>query len=330
MLDSGYESFIENLIENMSKDEGSKDTQKDQNSFKNEIKRQVVLCSATVTNQMEKLVSAHWTDSNQFSRLIEKQTHMNLSNLDHEFIKLGEKDKYGPLELILKEFKQFSKETGTSSMVFCNSIKSARSAEHTISKFGYKVSSLHGDIPPKLRQQYFDDFKNRRTEILISTDLGSRGLDFPFVSHIYNLDFPRTVSDYMHRAGRAGRAGRIGYVKSFYRNYDNPIIEEMRKSHEESTPMNIGNSAFNLRKDNERPVAGQKVSVSNPDKRRSLGDPLSKPSNLILRTYNQKSQKSKDDYKKPERVLQFKQKSKSADLRSKTSPLKEKIGKLAI
>lgn len=57
---------------------------------------------------------------------------------------------------------------------------------------------LHGDIPPKLRAENFDEFKERKTKILVATDLASRGLDFPFVSHIINLDFPRTSSDYLH------------------------------------------------------------------------------------------------------------------------------------
>jgi len=50
----------------------------------------------------------------------------------------------------------------------------------------------------------------------------------PFVSHIINFDFPKTTSDYLHRAGRAGRAGREGFVMSLYRERDMPILEEMQ------------------------------------------------------------------------------------------------------
>lgn len=75
---------------------------------------------------------------------------------------------------------------------------------------------MHGDIPPKIRAENFDEFKERKTNILVATDLASWGLDFPFVSHIINLDFPRTASDYLHRAGRAGRAGKKGFVISLY------------------------------------------------------------------------------------------------------------------
>ena len=60
--------------------------------------------------------------------------------------------------------------------------------------------------------------------MLVATDLASRGLDIPFVSHIINFDFPKTASDYLHRAGRAGRAGRPGFVTSMHRERDMPIL----------------------------------------------------------------------------------------------------------
>lgn len=74
----------------------------------------------------------------------------------------------------------------------------------------------------------FEKFKYRKCDILVATDLASRGLDLPFVSHIINFDFPKSTSDYLHRAGRAGRAGREGFVLSLYREKDLPILEEMK------------------------------------------------------------------------------------------------------
>ena len=84
-------------------------------------------------------------------------------------------------------------------------------------------------------------------QILVATDLASRGLDLPFVSHIINFDFPKTTSDYLHRAGRAGRAGRVGYVTSLYREKDLPILEAMKESHDNLKPLAIGRSAYSVR-----------------------------------------------------------------------------------
>lgn len=91
-----------------------------------------------------------------------------------------------------------------------------------------KSCSLHGEIPPKLRLSNYQKFKDRETNVLVATDLASRGLDMPFVSHVINFDFPKTTSDYLHRAGRAGRAGREGFVMSLYREKDLPILNEMK------------------------------------------------------------------------------------------------------
>jgi superfamily II DNA/RNA helicase len=81
-----------------------------------------------------------------------------------------------------------------------------------------KINSitLHGDISIKKRIEQFENFNDQKVKIMISTDLGSRGLDFPFLSHVINYDFPNTSSDYLHRAGRTGRAGRKGIVVSLY------------------------------------------------------------------------------------------------------------------
>lgn len=71
----------------------------------------------------------------------------------------------------------------------------------------------------------------------------------PFVSHVINFDFPRTVSDYLHRAGRTGRAGRAGKVLSLYRNKDLPILEQMKASYDTQEPLKINNSAYSTKEE---------------------------------------------------------------------------------
>ena len=78
---------------------------------------------------------------------------------------------------------------------------------YTYIKKGINCVSLHGDIPKRARDQNYNRFLSREVDILLSTDLGSRGLDFTFLTHVINYDFPLTNADYLHRAGRAGRAG---------------------------------------------------------------------------------------------------------------------------
>jgi superfamily II DNA/RNA helicase len=174
---------------------------------------------------------------------------MNLSNLKHEFIHIADFDKIKPLQLLYKEFKKYKRKHNTSAIVFCNSVQSCRAIEHALSEQGVKTTSMHGDIPSKQREKNFDAFKLQEVDVLVATDLASRGLDIPFVSHIINFDFPKTPADYLHRAGRAGRAGREGFVVSMYREKDMPLLEAMKQSHDSLEPLNVeGGSRYSIRR----------------------------------------------------------------------------------
>ena len=174
-------------------------------------------------------------------------------------------DKLKPLKMLAKEFRAYAQKNQTSCIVFCNSVQSARAVEHALAEEGEKTASLHGDIPPKMRHNNFDKFKDRKADVLVATDLASRGLDFPIVSHVINFDFPKSTSDYLHRAGRAGRAGRPGFVMSLCREKDDPILQEMRAAHDSHEPLKIKGSAYSIRNKvrilEERKRAGVKVSL---------------------------------------------------------------------
>jgi superfamily II DNA/RNA helicase len=74
------------------------------------------------------------------------------------------------------------------------------------------AGGLHGDMDRKARKQALEDFRRDRTRILVTSDLASRGLDIPGISHIIALDVPQTGDPYIHRAGRTGRAGNRGIM----------------------------------------------------------------------------------------------------------------------
>lgn len=205
---------------------------------------------------------------NGFSKIIEKKTHTNLAHVNHEFIHVSDMDKLQPLNLLIKEFKTFQnkKKKDSSCVIFCNSVSSARAINHALTNQGLKTSNMHGDIPSVLRAKEFQDFKDQKTEVLVATDLASRGLDFPFVSHVINFDFPKTVSDYLHRAGRTGRAGREGQVLSLYRNKDLGILEQMKASYDSQEPLKINNSAYTQKPGKEEKVTlGQNRERKDPE-----------------------------------------------------------------
>ncbi|XP_068135474.1 probable ATP-dependent RNA helicase DDX43 [Hyperolius riggenbachi] len=83
----------------------------------------------------------------------------------------------------------------------------------------YYADSLHGDKEQCDREQTLDQFRSGKLQMIVATDLASRGLDVHDVTHVFNYDFPRNVEEYVHRVGRTGRAGREGEsITLFCRN----------------------------------------------------------------------------------------------------------------
>lgn len=80
---------------------------------------------------------------------------------------------------------------------------------------GFKTGTLHGNKKQSQRQRTLQLFKQNQIQILLATDVASRGLDIDNVTHVINYDLPQTYEDYIHRIGRTGRAGKIGAALTF-------------------------------------------------------------------------------------------------------------------
>ncbi len=77
------------------------------------------------------------------------------------------------------------------------------------------AGSLSGDVPQRKRQHLIETFSNGELAVMVATDVASRGLHIPDVSHVFNFDLPQTAEDYVHRIGRTARAGAAGMAISF-------------------------------------------------------------------------------------------------------------------
>ncbi len=75
---------------------------------------------------------------------------------------------------------------------------------------GYSAEGIHGDLTQARRESVLRQFKNGIIDVLVATDVASRGLDITGISHVYNFDIPQDAEGYVHRIGRTGRAGRSG------------------------------------------------------------------------------------------------------------------------
>ncbi len=98
----------------------------------------------------------------------------------------------------------------TKSIIFTRMKKEADALSQRLTSRGFKVATLHGDMEQWERRESMKAFKEKRIEILVATDVASRGLDISDVSHVFNYHIPLNPESYVHRIGRTGRAGKKG------------------------------------------------------------------------------------------------------------------------
>jgi len=103
-------------------------------------------------------------------------------------------------------------QTITNAIIFCNRKTDVDIVHKSLSKHGFSVAALHGDLPQPVRTRTLDSFRAGEVQLLVASDVAARGLDIPAVSHIFNYDVPIHADDYIHRIGRTGRAGRTGHA----------------------------------------------------------------------------------------------------------------------
>lgn len=80
---------------------------------------------------------------------------------------------------------------------------------------GFRAGAIHGNKRQNQRQYVLTQFIRSEIQVLLATDVASRGLDIPDVSHVINYDLPETIDDYTHRIGRTGRANKQGIALTF-------------------------------------------------------------------------------------------------------------------
>ncbi|ARM76077.1 DEAD/DEAH box helicase [Acidianus manzaensis] len=172
--------------------------------------------SATVPEEIENL-AREFSPNIDFLQLDEYKP----VEIDHLFVEVkGWRDK---IEKLKNKVNDSNK-----SIIFVNTKKKAEELYDQISDY-YDVSLLHGDLSQKERLRNLTSFRKGRTNILVSTDLASRGIDVIDVDEVINFDVPRDVETYIHRVGRTGRMGRKGIAVTFYTRREILMINKIKE-----------------------------------------------------------------------------------------------------
>lgn len=114
-------------------------------------------------------------------------------------------------------------------LVFVSSKTAAGNLSEKLKKFGVKAGAIHGDLSQPERNKALSDFKERKIDFLVATDVAARGIDINKLSLVINFDLPRSPADYIHRIGRTGRAGEIGLAVTFIGHEDQEHFKLIEK-----------------------------------------------------------------------------------------------------
>ena len=115
-------------------------------------------------------------------------------------------------------------------IIFARTKYRVRRLESDLLKAKFRVAGLQGNMSQNKRNQAINGFRNGKFDILVATDVASRGIDISEVSHVINFDIPNTVDAYIHRIGRTGRAESTGEAITFSTPEDESMIIKIERT----------------------------------------------------------------------------------------------------
>ncbi|HYJ37713.1 MAG TPA: DEAD/DEAH box helicase [Chitinophagaceae bacterium] len=131
-----------------------------------------------------------------------------LKNIDHQYYVTTAHHRYEALKRLI-DFNP-----GIYGIVFTRTKVDAQSISEKLTREGYDIDALHGDLTQQQRDKVMGEFRERTLQLLIATDVAARGIDVKDITHVINYELPDDVEVYTHRSGRTGRAGNTGICMS--------------------------------------------------------------------------------------------------------------------
>jgi ATP-dependent RNA helicase DeaD len=129
-------------------------------------------------------------------------------NIDHQFYVTQAQHRYETLKRLI-DFNP-----GIYGIIFTRTKAEAQEISEKLTREGYDIDALHGDLSQQQRNKVMDEFRDKTLQLLIATDVAARGIDVQGITHVINYELPDDVEVYTHRSGRTGRAGKTGVCMS--------------------------------------------------------------------------------------------------------------------
>ncbi len=201
MLDMGFYDDIVRIIKQLPED------------------RQTLLFSATMPPKIRSLAKAILKSPQEISIAISKPASgiLQQAYLVHDYQKMG------LLKSLLKnnDYK--------SAIIFSNSKENVKKLGSELIRQGLQAKAFHSDLEQPEREHIMNQFRSRKLQMLIGTDILSRGIDVEGIELIVNYDTPHDAEDYVHRIGRTARAEKTGTAITFVNEKDHWKFQKVEK-----------------------------------------------------------------------------------------------------
>ena len=187
MLNMGFQDDIEFILQNTPKRDAT------------------WLFSATMPPEIKRVSKKYMQSPTEIT--VGKVNTAN-KNIDHQYYVTNAHHRYETLKRII-DFNP-----GIYGIIFTRTKADAQSIAEKLTREGYDIDALHGDLTQQQRDKVMGEFREKTLQLLIATDVAARGIDVKEITHVINYELPDDVEVYTHRSGRTGRAGSTGIALS--------------------------------------------------------------------------------------------------------------------
>ena len=190
MLDMGFWPSVRRIMEQLPK------------------AHQTLLFSATLPASITSTIDALLKDP---ERIEIARTGQTASTIEQHLCSVTQGQKPQLLKALIDSFDPAPERV----LVFCRTKSRVDSIYKNLKAAGLKVDVMHADRPQKARARALERFRSGAIQVLVATDVMSRGIDIQGIDAVINFDVPLDPEDYVHRIGRTGRAGAAGQAFTF-------------------------------------------------------------------------------------------------------------------
>jgi ATP-dependent RNA helicase DeaD len=191
MLDIGFRDDIRNILSRVK-------------GMGNEARHQTMFVSATISPEIEKLARQYMREPVEKLIAPGADDKPTVEKVEQYYFSVQPWDKYKFIRMLLQ------RENPDLAIIFCRTKHGAEKLARKLHADGIECREIHGNLAQNKRERVMKNFRTGKFDVLIATDLASRGIDVADISHIVNYDVPEDPEVYVHRVGRTARMGAAG------------------------------------------------------------------------------------------------------------------------